>query len=41
MLLFRLKESTNAIVVHENVKMHLEAEGFDTLTFVEPDGWAG
>lgn len=40
-LLFRLAESVNAIVVHEKVKERLEAAGIDTLTFVEPEDWAG
>ena len=40
-LLFRLAESVNAIVVHENVKKQIEAAGISTLTFVEPENWAG
>jgi hypothetical protein len=40
-LLFRLAESVNAIVVHEKVKQHLEANGIDTLTFIPPEQWAG
>lgn len=40
-LLFRLAESVNAIVVHERVKEQLEAAGIDTLTFIEPQDWAG
>jgi hypothetical protein len=40
-LLFRLAESVNAIIVHESVKKHLEANGIDTLTFIEPEDWAG
>jgi|RhiMetdeSRZDD1v2_1073273.scaffolds.fasta_scaffold1662826_1 hypothetical protein len=40
-LLFRLAESVNAIVVHERVKNYLEANGINTLTFIEPEDWAG
>jgi hypothetical protein len=40
-LMFRLAESVNAIMVHENIKKHLEAGGIDTLTFVPPDQWGG
>lgn len=40
-LLFRLAESVNAIIVHESVKAHIEAQGIDTLTFIEPQDWAG
>jgi len=40
-LMFRLAESVNAIVVHEKVKQHLEANGIDTLTFIVPEDWAG
>jgi hypothetical protein len=40
-LLFRLAESVNAIVVHERVRRHLEASGITTLTFIEPEDWAG
>jgi hypothetical protein len=40
-LLFRLAESVGAIVVHEKVRDHLEDNGIDTLTFIEPENWAG
>lgn len=40
-LMFRLAESVNAIVVHEKIKTHIEANGIDTLTFVVPEDWAG
>lgn len=40
-LLFRLAESTNAIVVHERVKNSLLDQGFDMLTFMEPEEWLG
>jgi hypothetical protein len=34
--MFRLAESMRTIVVHEKVKKHLEAKGFDDLIFTEP-----
>lgn len=40
-LLFRLKESTNAIIAHESVKKAIEKAGIDTLIFIEPSDWAG
>ena len=36
LLLFRLAESLSAIIVHERVKSHLLAKGFDMLTFRDP-----
>lgn len=36
LLLFRLAESLSAIIVHERVKHHLLATGFDMLTFRDP-----
>jgi hypothetical protein len=39
MLMFRLAEAINSIVVHDNVKRQLEASGFEDLTFVEPEEW--
>jgi len=36
LLLFRLAESLSAIIVHERVKRHLLAKGFDMLTFRDP-----
>lgn len=41
LLMFRLAESTNAIVVHESVKDVLLEKGFDMLEFVEPKNWIG
>lgn len=35
-LLFRLAESLSAIIVHDRVKQHLLANGFDMLTFRDP-----
>lgn len=40
-LMFRLAESVNAIVVHENVRAAIEAAGIDTLTFLQPEDWTG
>ncbi|NOK21586.1 imm11 family protein [Corallococcus carmarthensis] len=40
-LMFRLAESVNAIVVHASVKDAIEAAGISTLTFLEPEDWAG
>ncbi|MEM9101696.1 MAG: DUF1629 domain-containing protein [Pseudomonadota bacterium] len=40
-LMFRLAESTNAIMIHRTVKAHLEKRGFNMLTFVEPKDWIG
>ena len=36
LLLFRLAESTNGILVHEKLKEHLVKEGFDRLSFLDP-----
>jgi hypothetical protein len=41
LLLFRLAESVNAIVVHARVKQHLEKRGIPNLDFVAPDAWVG
>lgn len=40
-LIFRLAESVNAVIAHESVKNTLLAAGIDTLTFTEPENWAG
>lgn len=40
-LLFRLAESTNGIVVHRSVRDSLLGQGFDMLTFMEPEEWLG
>ena len=34
--MFRLAQSMRTIVVHEQVKQHLEAKGFEDLIFTEP-----
>lgn len=36
-LIFRLAESTNAILVHEKLRDHLLARGFGHLAFYEPE----
>lgn len=40
-LMFRLAESVNAILVHERVRQQIEGAGINTLTFIEPEQWAG
>lgn len=40
-LMFRLAESINVILVHDAVRRAVLAAGIDTLTFLEPDEWAG
>jgi len=40
-LMFRLAENTSAIIIHHSVKEHLEKNGFDMLTFVDPSNWIG
>lgn len=40
-LMFRLAESVNAVLVHASVRDAIEAAGIDTLTFLEPEDWAG
>jgi Immunity protein family (Imm11) len=40
-LMFRLAESVNAIIVHDSVRQAVLAAGIDTLTFLEPEDWAG
>jgi len=41
MLLFRLAESSNAILIHAKVKAAVEAAGITTLTYIPPAQWAG
>lgn len=36
-LIFRLAESTNAVLVHEKLRDHLLAKGFGHLAFYEPE----
>jgi hypothetical protein len=39
LLIFRLAENINALMVHERVRKHIIANGIDTLTFVKPEDW--
>ncbi|MBL8025521.1 MAG: hypothetical protein JNL74_03875 [Fibrobacteres bacterium] len=41
LLMFRLKENSSAVVVHESVKAALLSKGFSMLTFVSPEEWLG
>ncbi len=40
-LLFRLAESTSAIVVHQRVREEIEARGIEGMIFYEPGEWSG
>lgn len=40
-LLFRLAENVSAVLAHEHVKKRVEARGIDTLTWMQPEDWAG
>jgi hypothetical protein len=40
-LMFRLAENISAVLVHERVRAHVEAQGITTLTWFEPEEWAG
>ena len=39
LLMFRLEENINALMVHEKVRDHLVARGFDNLKFIKPEDW--
>lgn len=41
LLMFRLAEAVNAIVVHASVREHIEAAGIAGLDFLGPGEWAG
>jgi hypothetical protein len=41
LLMFRLAESVNAIVVHESVRAHIEKHNIPHIDFVEPSQWIG
>ena len=41
LLLFRLAEATNAIVVHEKIKDMIEARNIEGMVFYEPGEWSG
>jgi hypothetical protein len=40
-LLFRLAEAVNVILIHDSVRRAVEEAGIDTLTFVDPEDFAG
>lgn len=40
-LLFRLAESTSAIVVHQRVREEIESRGIEGMVFYEPGEWSG
>ena len=39
LLLFRLGEKSNTIIVHESVKQSIESAGIDTLQFIKPEDY--
>ncbi|NOY62395.1 MAG: hypothetical protein GXP10_04440 [Gammaproteobacteria bacterium] len=39
LLMFRLAENINAVMIHEKVRKYLLNAGIDTLTFIEPENW--
>lgn len=39
LLIFRLAESIDLIIVHEKLKAAIEAADIDTLTFLKPESW--
>jgi len=41
LLMFRLAENVSALLVHEHVRKLVESKGIDTLTWYDPEGWAG
>jgi hypothetical protein len=41
LLLFRLAEAVNAIIVHEKVKNKIEEKGIPNMVFYEPGEWSG
>ncbi|MBB6091951.1 hypothetical protein HNQ60_000797 [Povalibacter uvarum] len=41
LLIFRLAENTSAVLVHERVRRFIESRGIDSLTWFEPESWAG
>lgn len=40
-LIFRMAENVTAVLVHEDVRRHIEAGGITTLTWFAPEEWAG
>ena len=41
LLLFRLAESVNAIIVHEKIKKTIEAQGIEGMVFYGSGEWSG
>jgi len=41
LLLFRLAESVNGIVIHDRIREALESGGIKYLNFVDPQNWSG
>ncbi len=39
LLMFRLAENINALMIHESVRNHILAKGINSLTFVRPEDW--
>jgi hypothetical protein len=39
--MFRLAENISAVLVHERIKNFVQSKGIDTLTWYEPEAWAG
>ena len=39
LLMFRLAENINALMVHDKVRKHILSKGIDTLTFTRPEDW--
>ncbi len=39
LLIFRLAENTNTIIVHESVKQAVESAGIDTVSFIKPEDY--
>ena len=40
-LMFRLAENVSAVIVHERVKLAIEAQGISTLSWFRPEEWSG
>jgi hypothetical protein len=40
-LMFRLAENTSAVLVHERVRQYVESRGITTLSWYNPEQWAG
>jgi hypothetical protein len=40
-LIFRLAENVTAVLVHERIRQALDRDGFSSLSWFEPEEWAG